>query len=138
VIFLEPTLFIIGVVGSPFDDADRAPNLPGGGSATTIYDEDDRAREVQLRDASGELVKRAVRTYDARGRILEEKQIWDDPVRMFSADAFAEILEKSGLSLDQLQQELRPQLAKLTAGPSGAYSVSFEYDALRRSSLLPV
>lgn len=27
------------VCGSPFEAADRAPNLPGGGSATTIYDE---------------------------------------------------------------------------------------------------
>ena len=118
--------------GSPFETADRAPNLPGGGSATTIYDEHDRATEVQVRDANGELVKRAVRTYDAKGHILEEKQIWDDPVKMFPADAFAEILEKSGLSLDQLQQELHTQLTKLMAGQSGPYSVSYEYDAQGR------
>jgi len=37
--------------GSPFEVADRAPNFPGGGSAVTIYDEDDRATEVQVRDA---------------------------------------------------------------------------------------
>jgi len=122
----------VAVAGSPFEVADRAPNLPGGGSATTIYDEHDRATEVQVRDAGGEMVNRAVRTYDAQGNILEEKQIWDDPVRMFPTDAFAEILEKSGLSLDQLQQELRPQLAKLMAGPSGPYSVSYEYDAQGR------
>jgi YD repeat-containing protein len=122
----------VAVAGSPFEVADRAPNLPGGGSATTLYDEHDRATEVQVRDASGELVNRAVRTYDAQGHVLEEKQIWDDPVRMFPTDAFAEILEKSGLSLDQLQQELRPQLAKLMAGASGPYSVSYEYDAQGR------
>jgi YD repeat-containing protein len=122
----------VAVGGDPFEAVDRAPNLPGGGSATTIYDEQDRATEVQVRDASGELVNRAVRTYDAQGHMLEEKQIWDDPVRMFPADAFAEVLEKSGMSLDQLREEMRPQLAKLMAGPSGAYSVSYEYDAQDR------
>jgi hypothetical protein len=122
----------VGVGGGPFQAVDRAPNLLGGGSATTIYDEHDRATEVQVRDATGELVNRAVRTYDAQGHILEEKQIWDDPVRMFPADAFADVLEKSGLSLEQLRQEMRPQLAKLMAGPSGAYSVSYEYDAQGR------
>jgi YD repeat-containing protein len=122
----------VAVGGGPFQAVDRAPNLPGGGSATTIYDEQDRATEVQVRDASGELVHRAVRTYDAQGHILEEKQIWDDPLRMFPADALAEVLEKSGLSLEQLRQEMRPQLAKLMAGPSGACSVSYEYDAQGR------
>jgi hypothetical protein len=50
-----------GVAGSPFQVADRAPNLPGGGSATTVYDEHDRPAEVQVRDAQGELMSRAVR-----------------------------------------------------------------------------
>ena len=75
-----------------------APNLPGGGTATTIYDEHDRATEVQVRDASGEIVNRAVRTYDAQGHVLEEKQIQDDPVTMFPAEVRAQILEQSGLS----------------------------------------
>ena len=79
----------VAVAGSPFEAVDRAPNLQGGGSATTIYDEHDRATEVQVRDANGELMNRAVRTYDAQGHILEEKQIWDDPVRMFPPDVSA-------------------------------------------------
>jgi YD repeat-containing protein len=115
-------------VGSPFEAAGRAPNLPGGGSATTIYDEHDRATEVQVRDSSGELVSRAVATYDAHGHILEEKQILDNPEMMFPAEIRAQMLEQSGLSADQLQQELRVQLTELMAGQSGPYSVSYGYD----------
>jgi YD repeat-containing protein len=116
------------VGGSRFEAADRAPNLPGGGSATTIYDEHDRATQVQVRDASGELVNRAVRTYDAQGHVLEEKQILDNPETMFPAETRAQMLEQSGLSADQLQQELRTQLTKLMAGQSGPYSVSYGHD----------
>jgi len=120
--------------GSPFEAADRAPNLPGGGSATTIYDEHDRATEVQIRDASGELVNRAVRTYDEQGHVTEERLIWDAPERMFPPEALAQMLEQSGLSRDQLHQELHTQMTKLMAGQSGPYSVSFRYDTYGRVS----
>jgi YD repeat-containing protein len=122
----------VAVGGSPFEAADRAPNLPGGGSATTIYDEHDRATQVQVRDASGELMNRAERTYDAQGHILEEKQSLDNPETMFPAETRAQMLEQSGLSPDQLQLELRTQLTKLMAGQSGPYSVSYSYDTRGR------
>jgi hypothetical protein len=125
---------VIAEAGSPFETADRAPNLPGGGSATTIYDEHDRATEVQVRDASGEVVSRAVRTYDAQGHVLEEKQILDHPETIFPAETRAQILEQSGLSPDELQQELRTQLTKLMAGQSGPQSVSYGYDSHGRVS----
>ncbi len=118
----------VAVAGSPFEVADRAPNLPGGGSATTIFDEHDRATEVQVRDAGGELVNRALRSYDAQGHVKQEKLIWESPEKMFPPEAMARILEQSGLSLDQLQQELRAQFTKLMNGQSGPYSVSNNYD----------
>jgi hypothetical protein len=68
------------VAGNPFEVADRAPNLQGGGTAITVYDEHDRPTEVQVRDAQGELMSRAVRVYDEHGRVTEERQILDDPV----------------------------------------------------------
>lgn len=120
--------------GSPFEATDQAPNLPGGGSATTIYDEHDRATEVQVLDAHGELVERAVRTYDAQGHVLEEKQILDNPETMFPAEIRAQMLEQSGLSPEQLQQELRTQLTKLMGGQSGLHSVTFSYDSHGRPS----
>lgn len=124
----------IAEAGSPFETADRAPNLPGGGSATTIYDEHDRATEVQVRDASGEVVSRAVRTYDSQGHVLEEKQILDNPETIFPAETRAQMLEQSGLSPDELQQELRTQLTRLMAGQSGPQSVSYGYDSHGRVS----
>jgi YD repeat-containing protein len=114
--------------GSPFEAVEVAPNLPGGGTATTIYDEHDRAAEVQVRDASGEIVNRAVRTYDAQGHVLEEKQILDNPETMFPAEIRAQILEQSDLPRDQLEQEMRAQLTTLMGGHSGPYSMSYSYD----------
>jgi YD repeat-containing protein len=118
--------------GSPFEAIGLVPNLPDGGSVITIYDEHDRATEVQVRDINGEVVNRAVRTYDARGRVVEEKQIVDSPEAMFPAEIRAKMLEESGLSAEQLRQELRAQLTKLMAGQPGPYSVSYGYDSLGR------
>ena len=118
----------VAVAGSPFAAVDRAPNLPGGGSATTIYDEHDRPTEVQVRDASGELVNRAVRSYDAQGLVIEEKQILDTPETMIPAEIRTKMLEQSGLSADRLRQELRAQMTKFIACQSGPYSVSHSYD----------
>jgi YD repeat-containing protein len=118
----------VAFAGPPFQTADNAPNLPGGGTATTIYDEHDRATEVQVRDATGELVSRALRMYDARGRVVEEKQILDNLETMIPAEARAKMLEQTGLSPDQLRQELRAQFTKLMGGQSGPHSVSYSYD----------
>jgi YD repeat-containing protein len=113
---------------SPFDSTEALTHPPSGGSATTIYDEHDRATEIQVRDASGELVNRAIRTYDAQGRVKEEKQIWDSPEAMFPLETHAKMLEESGLSADQLRQELRTGLTKLMGGQPGLFAVSYRYD----------
>lgn len=113
--------------GSPFDVTDRAPNLPGGGSATTTYDEHDRPLEVQVRDASGELVSHATRTYDADGHVIEEQQVQDSLAAMFPPDAMAKLLQESGLSAAQLQSDMKEKLANLMAGQASMYSVRYSY-----------
>lgn len=118
--------------GPPFEAAERAPNLPGGGTATTIYDEHDRPVEVQVRDANGELLYRASRTYDAQSHISDEKQVHDNLVAMFPPEARQKILDQSGLSAEQLQQELHAQLTTLMNGRDEAYSVSNQYDSAGR------
>jgi hypothetical protein len=115
--------------GSPFEAADMAPNLPDGGTTTTIYDEYDRPTEVRVRDTNGELVNRALRTYDAQGHVSEEKQIYDNLVTMFPPETRQKLLGDSGLSADQLRQELHAQLTKLMKGQAGPYSVSNRYDS---------
>jgi YD repeat-containing protein len=108
----------VAVAGSPFEVADRAPNIFGGGTATTFYDEQDRATEVQIHNAQGELINRAVRTYGADGRVAEEHQILDKPETLIPAEHRAKMMEESGLSADELIQELRAQLTKLMSGPA--------------------
>jgi hypothetical protein len=120
------------VVGSPFQVADMPPNVPSGGSATTIYDKDDRPTEVQVRDTQGKLVSRTVRSYDPQGRITEEKQIWDNFESMFPAGTFDKILESSGASREELSKELRERFANLMGGQEGPFSIAYNYDAQGR------
>ncbi len=108
--------------GTPFSAADRPPNLPGGGSAATICDEQDRPIEARVCDAHGEQVSRAVRLYDAQGRVTEEKQIMEHPEAMIPEEIRNEILTKSGGTFKQLRNYL---LKMMSGGPSIAYT----YDA---------
>jgi hypothetical protein len=112
---------------SPFAAADAAPNLPGGGSATTFYDEQDRPTEVHVRDAQGELVTRAVRTYDKDGRVSEEHTTWEQPEKSFPASVLADVL-KAGVSIE----EFRRQMMEVMGGHSGPSSVAYTYDAQGR------
>jgi hypothetical protein len=119
----------MATAGSPFEAADAAPNLPDGGTTTTIYDEHDGPTEVQVRDTNGELVNRAVRTYDAQGHVSDEKQIYDNLVTMFPPETRQKLLDDSGLSADQLRQELHAQLTQMMKGQTEPYSVSYRYDS---------
>ena len=47
--------------------------VPMGGSVTTTYDRNQNPTELQVRSGEGVLVKHMVRTYDAEGRLMEEK-----------------------------------------------------------------
>jgi YD repeat-containing protein len=111
-----------------FESADRAPNLPGGGSATTIYDAYDRPVEVQTRDAKGELLSRTVRTFDNYGNVVEEKQTMDDVMKMIPAETQTEFLAGSNASLD----DFRDQLTKFLGGRGEIWSVAYSYDAQGR------
>jgi hypothetical protein len=108
--------------------ADNRPNLPGGGTAITTYDENDRPTEVLVRDAQGAEVSRTVSVYDEQGNITEEKQILTDPLNLIPADARAKILADSGAS----GADLREQLKKIMGGHEGANSEAYSYDAQDR------
>ena len=114
--------------GSPFEGLTWPPNLPGGGTSTTIFDDQDRPVEVEVRDAHGEIVNRAVRTYNSQGQIAEEKQIMENPETMFPPEVRAKIAEESGLSDSEVRQQLRAKLQDLMGGQSVRYSVSYTYD----------
>lgn len=114
----------VATAGSPLSAADMPPNLPGGGSAVTIYDEQDRPIEVQVRDSQDELVSRTIGIYDQQGRIAEEEQILDSLEKIIPAEQRARILQESGMSLEQL----REQLTNVMGGQKGFHSVAYSYD----------
>ncbi|MGE5053778.1 MAG: hypothetical protein ACM3WP_06395 [Acidobacteriota bacterium] len=118
----------------PFEALDLPPNLPGGGTATTIYDEHDRPSEVEVRDAKGELVMHATRTYDSQGRITADKQFHDNFVPMIAPEAHEKILQESGLSSEQLATLLQAELPKLMGGHTEAYTINYAYDVHGRVS----
>jgi YD repeat-containing protein len=113
---------------SPLMSADRPPNLQGGGTALTTYDEHDRPIEVQVRDAQGAVMSRTVRNYDKQGNIAEEKQIWDDPLNVLPPEARTSVLETGGITAD----EFRAQLTNLIGGHSGPVSIANTYDTQGR------
>lgn len=118
--------------GSPFEALEMMPNIPGGGTTTTTYDEHDRPLEVAVRDANGELINRALRTYDAQGRVSDEKQVYDNLATMFPPEIRQKLQDESGLSAEQLREELNAQLSKLMNGHDDSYSISNRYDSAGR------
>src|SRR5438477_7753009 len=95
-----------------------------GGNVTTIYDSDDHPTERQVRNADGQVVTRIVRTYDAEGRITEER-----------------LLEKNMSFIDWMPPEEQAQLtaAQLKAYSKGPYALlknpvgtAFNYDSQGR------
>jgi hypothetical protein len=122
----------VAVAGSPFESADRPPNLPRGGSATTIYDENDRPTEVQVRNADGELITRALRTYDSQGRVREEKQVMESLAAMISPELLQKMLDESGASREQVKQHLQQELTKFMGGQDGPTSMGYTYDSQGR------
>jgi hypothetical protein len=120
--------------GGPFESLGVPPNLPGGGTATTIYDEHDRPTEVEVRDAKGQLVMHATRTYDSEGRVTAEKQFHDNFAPMIAPEAHEKILEESGLSPEQLATLVQAELPKLMGGHTEAYTISYAYDVHGRVS----
>lgn len=105
--------------GSPFSMADRRPNLPDGGAATTYYDERERPVEVLVRNSQKKLVSRARRIHDAEGRVLEESLTIDDPAAFLPASL------KSHISSNE-------SIKQWMAARAGTYSDRYFYDSKGR------
>jgi YD repeat-containing protein len=85
-----------GFAGSGWDAASTGFGVPMGGTVTTIYDADDHPSEIHIRSADGQFVSRIVRTYDAKGRLIEEKSVEQNMVLLL---------------LDRMPPEQRAQLS---------------------------
>lgn len=65
----------VAVGAIPWEDSDLQFPSPVGGTITTIYNEQNRPIEGQVRDASGNLTMRIVRSYDEQGNVTGDKLI---------------------------------------------------------------
>ncbi len=112
-----------------FEDAGSAAALPEGGSAVTLYDEHDRPSEIQAHNAKGELVSLTLRVYDGQGRVMEEKETMDDPLKMIPSGDQKRMFASGDIS----RQELRDKLAEFLGGAE-TWSMKYTYDAQGRRS----
>ncbi len=89
----------------------------------TIYDENNRPVEEQVRDADGQVVSRVVRMYNAAGLVVEEKPVVKNPSSVLDrlpADAVSQ--------MNDAQKQTMTELLKGQAGSTTFYA----YDAQGR------
>lgn len=92
------------------------PPYPGG-TLTTSFNEQGVATGAQLRDAKGNLVAHIVRNFDAKGRIIAEEQVADNPELLIPEEL------KSTLSPEQAKS-----LGAFLAGGLQNRAISYQYD----------
>ena len=116
------------LVGSLWDAAvSTGIGVPNGGSITTLYDGNDPT-DAQIQDSKGRIVTRLIRTYDANGRILEEKQIQENPALLF-AERFS---TEQQIELTDTQLEAMNAAMKLMLAGQKGTGISYSYDAQGR------
>jgi len=108
--------------GYPWEGTDlRFGPLPGGGTLTTLYNEQDVAVEGQLRNSEGLLVNRIVRTIDVNGRPTSEKVIVEAPELLIPPEFPAEHNEAQ-----------KKALGAFIAGNMYSGEISYSYDTQGR------
>jgi hypothetical protein len=112
--------------GSLWDAAVGGVGVPDGGSITTLYD-GNNPTEARIQDSKGRIVTRLIRTYDADGRILEEKPILENPALIF-ANRFS---SEQQVELTETQLEAINAAMRKLAGENGV-GTSYTYDAQGR------
>lgn len=109
--------------GSAWEGAQSGFGVPMGGNVTMIYDSHDHPTEMQVHSGDGKLVTRIARTYDAEGRITEERTLEQNMAFLVLDRMPPE--QRAQLSPEQIQgmSESLNELGKLPAG------TTFTYDA---------
>ena len=110
--------------GSPWTAAASGHGVPDGGQVRMRFDEREQPLEAEVLSVNGQVVQRISRSYDAAGRLSEEKQIVENPEYMVPAGVRAQMLLRPGASLGGL----REQLSKFFGGSDGLTRISYRYD----------
>jgi hypothetical protein len=105
--------------GGPYAAVRAGFGVPVGGKVTTIYDDKGQPTEAQIRNGEGRILSRVVRSYDAHGRIIEEKHIQENPAWLF-ADMN-----------DKQLEAMNTAMKSLLSGRNGT-GISYAYDAQGR------
>lgn len=94
----------------------------------TIYDEHDEPAETQALDVDGTILTRMIRTYDEQQRIIAIRTIVEDPISQVRGKDMADMIARSGISLDALRSQIRKAFGAMI-GESGR---TYTYDAQGR------
>ena len=116
--------------------AQAGSGVPFGGNVTMIYDTHDNPTEMQIRDAGGGVVTRIVRTYDAEGRLAEERLVEQNmPSSSHSWLTTEELAEMSPAQLNAYSKGLYA-LIKSPIGTTYAYDSQGRITKTRELNLL--
>jgi len=83
---------------SAWDAVRSGMGVPMGGTVTIVHDQNRRPVQIQVRGVDGEVLARVVRSYNADGRISEERPTLENP---------------SALLLERMSPEERSQLSPI-------------------------
>jgi YD repeat-containing protein len=96
--------------------AESGIGVPDEGSVVTVYDDRDLPIEMRILDKKGRSLTRFIRTYDANGRMLEERQILENPALGMVERLSAE----QGSEFDETRLEaMNKAMSLMMAGKNG-------------------
>jgi YD repeat-containing protein len=98
--------------------------VPQGGMTKTLYDDSDRATELQICDSDGRIIQRFMRSYNDAGRIAETKVVIEDMMGALPAKEREQLLAEPGAA-----EELKSQLSALLGARREMFKTSYSYNA---------
>jgi len=96
---------------------------PLGGLVKTLFNERDQPTESQIYEASGHLMSRVVRRYDAKGRVSESNYVVENMEFILPAEAREQAMAEPGAS-----EEMNKQLIQLLGAQRALARYSYIYD----------
>jgi YD repeat-containing protein len=109
---------------SAWDAALADGGVAVGGKIITTFNENDQPTDVQISDSQSRIVIRIVRSYDANGRMIEEKHIQENPMLRF-ADKFG---TEGRPQPTAAQLETMNKAMKQMMGGRNGTGISYAYD----------
>jgi YD repeat-containing protein len=107
--------------------ADPFLPIPAGGQVKTFFNDTDQPVEWQVVDASGNLLNRLIRSYDAKGRVTEVSYPLENSPMSLPEEDRQQFLAEPGT-----EEEFAKQLVKLLGAKKEFVRTTYAYDAKGR------